>query len=112
MRARELDGGARRDDGTAPTRLASSGVIAARLARRAARVVAAAAALVAMGGDARAADAPAAQALFDEAKRAMADGRWAEACPKLEESERLDPSIGTAFNLARCYEHVGRIASA
>lgn len=60
---------------------------------------------------ARANDA-AAQQLFDDAKKAMADGKWALACPKLEESLRLSATAGTKFNLGDCYEHVGRTASA
>jgi hypothetical protein len=59
-----------------------------------------------------AAESPRARALFFEARRLMGERRWAEACPLLEESERLDPGKGTEFNLADCYEHTGRPASA
>src|SRR5258707_10266347 len=57
-------------------------------------------------------DKATAQALFDQAKQLAVAGKYAEACPKFEESERLDPGIGTQFQLANCYEHAGRIASA
>jgi serine/threonine-protein kinase len=53
-----------------------------------------------------------ARALFFDARQLMAEQRFAEACPKLEQSEQLDPGKGTEFNLARCYEHVGRPAAA
>ncbi|HYQ17289.1 MAG TPA: hypothetical protein VEQ58_16065 [Polyangiaceae bacterium] len=57
-------------------------------------------------------DSAAAQSLFDQAKELMASGRSADACPKLEESQRLDPRSGTLINLARCYEDTQRFASA
>lgn len=54
----------------------------------------------------------AAQSLFDEARVLVAEGRHAEACSRLAESQRLDPSIGTRFYLAECMERTGRTASA
>jgi hypothetical protein len=42
----------------------------------------------------------------------MAQGRASEACPLFEQSQRLDAGIGTQYNLAACYEAVGRVASA
>ncbi len=76
--------------------------------------------LVALGaasaGDAHAAphagDKAAAQALFDEGLKLMTSGRLGQACPKLEESLRLDPAMGTRFRLSECWEAVGRTASA
>lgn len=64
--------------------------------------------------EARADDASAARAqvLFDEAMGLMKAGKYAEACPKLEESDKLDPGMGTEYRLAECYESAGRIASA
>jgi hypothetical protein len=53
-----------------------------------------------------------AQTLFDDAKRLALANQYAKACPLLEESLRLDPGLGTMFNLADCYEHVGRMAAA
>ena len=58
------------------------------------------------------ADPAAAQSLFDHARSLMGAGRYGEACPKLEESLRLDPGIGTRFNLADCNEHIGKITTA
>jgi hypothetical protein len=54
----------------------------------------------------------AAQGLYDEARKLMSAGQYAAACPKLEESQRLDKSLSTEFHLADCYDHTGRPASA
>jgi hypothetical protein len=61
---------------------------------------------------ARASDSAAAQVLFDQGRTLMAQERWSEACPKLEESQRLDPAGGTILHLALCREHEGRLATA
>ncbi len=61
---------------------------------------------------ARAGDAAAAEALFNEARRLMSQGDFKSACPQLEESQKLDPGMGTLYNLGDCYEKVGRVASA
>jgi hypothetical protein len=61
---------------------------------------------------AHAGEPAAAEQLYDEAKRLIASGHYAEACPKLEQSQKLDPGLGTQFHLADCWQHVGRTASA
>jgi hypothetical protein len=59
-----------------------------------------------------AADKAAAEALFDEGKRLFLEKKYAEACPRFEGSQRIDPGIGTLLFLADCYEKEGRVASA
>jgi hypothetical protein len=62
--------------------------------------------------DPTAEDRAAADALYDEAGKLMAQKRWADACPKLEASQKLDPGIGTLLRLGYCYENEGKTASA
>lgn len=54
----------------------------------------------------------AARSLFNEARALMQAGKPAKACPKLEESLRLEPGLGTRFNLADCWQAIDRNASA
>ncbi len=61
---------------------------------------------------AQAHDTAAAEAAFAEARTLMGQGKYAEACPKLETSFTLDPALGTLMNLSDCFERTGRTASA
>ncbi len=42
----------------------------------------------------------------------MKQSSFPDACPKLEESNRIDPAVGTLLYLGECYERTGRTASA
>lgn len=50
--------------------------------------------------------------LFREGRELLKQGKYDEACPKLEQSHRLDPALGTLLNLGVCYEELGKVASA
>lgn len=57
-------------------------------------------------------DRTVAQSLFDRARTLAEAGKYGEACPLFEESQRLDPGAGTQLNLALCYEGEARLAKA
>lgn len=50
--------------------------------------------------------------LFTTGRDLMAQGKFAEACPKLEESARLDARVGTLGKLAECEERTGQLVRA
>src|SRR5262249_15438425 len=47
-----------------------------------------------------------------EARRLEQKGEVAQACAAFEESERLNPVIGTLVELASCHAHEGKLATA
>lgn len=49
--------------------------------------------------------------LFEEGRKLMRSESYAAACPIFEDSFTLDPAVGTALNLAHCYEKLGRLAT-
>jgi hypothetical protein len=53
-----------------------------------------------------------AAALFSEGMALAKEGKYPEACAKLEASLSAREGLGTAFNLADCWEKIGRTASA
>ena len=53
-------------------------------------------------------DTQRAEALFNQGNSLVSRGEYTQACPLFEESDKLDPAIGTQFNLADCYAHTKR----
>lgn len=58
------------------------------------------------------ADRAAAETLYEEGRKLFNANQFPEACGKFEESQRLDPGVGTLLYLGSCYEKVGKTASA
>lgn len=55
---------------------------------------------------------PAAEKLFQDGRRLLAEGKLDEACDALARSHELEPRFGTLLNLADCEEKRGRLATA
>ena len=85
----------------------ASGTIARSVGRAALAL-----ALVLWACPARADKVADAEALFNQAKELRDAGNYAQACPLFEDSQRLDPQLGTLINLADCYEKQGKWATA
>jgi tetratricopeptide (TPR) repeat protein len=49
---------------------------------------------------------------FDKGRALMKEKKYAEACAAFEQSQKLDPQLGTLYNLGICYAELGKIASA
>ncbi len=54
----------------------------------------------------------AAEMRFQEARTLMDQGNFVAACPKLAESQQLDPAVGTLLYLGECYFRNGQTATA
>jgi hypothetical protein len=54
----------------------------------------------------------AAEALFEEGRKALAAGDLDTACARLRASDQIEPAPGTKANLAECEEQRGRVATA
>lgn len=52
------------------------------------------------------------QVLFERGKALFIEGRYREACPLFEESQKLAPGIGVLLHLGACLEKSGKTASA
>jgi hypothetical protein len=54
----------------------------------------------------------AAEALFEEGRKALAAGELDTACARFRASDQIDPAPGTKANLAECEEQRGKVATA
>jgi hypothetical protein len=65
-----------------------------------------------LGGTAVADNATGAEAAFQRGRTLVKEGKYKEACAAFEQSYKLEPQLGTRYNLALCWEKLGRLASA
>jgi hypothetical protein len=63
-------------------------------------------------GDASADAKAKADTLFKDGRALAKEEKWAEACPKFEESQKLDWATGTLLNLGVCHARIGKNAKA
>lgn len=56
-------------------------------------------------------DPAAAEELFRQGRTASEQQDFSTACAKFRESNRLDPAVGTVFNIADCEEKLGHLAT-
>jgi tetratricopeptide (TPR) repeat protein len=68
--------------------------------------------VVALAGVAAADPAAVAEQQFQRGRTLMKEHKYAEACAAFEQSQRLDPQLGTLFNVADCEVEIGKLASA
>ena len=54
----------------------------------------------------------AADAAFKRGRELLKVGKFADACVEFEHSQKLDPALGTEFNIAQCSEKSGKLARA
>lgn len=53
-----------------------------------------------------------ADAAFKRGRELLKAGKYADACVEFEHSQKLDPALGTEFNIAQCSEKTGKLARA
>jgi tetratricopeptide (TPR) repeat protein len=68
--------------------------------------------VLALAGVAAADPSSVADQQFARGRVLMKEKKYAEACAAFEQSQRLDPQLGTLFNLADCEVEIGKLASA
>jgi hypothetical protein len=61
---------------------------------------------------ATAAAEPTADEYFKHGRKLLKSHKYADACAEFEHSQKLDPAIGTLYNIAQCDAEIGKLATA